>query len=278
MNIYAIVAVHNRWSFTEKFLNSLTTQELPSPASLKVIVINDGSSDVTERELRRRTDLTVLHGDSTLWWSGSIAKCLSVIRDQLNPGDFVYLGNNDTVLDPGHLGALIDAARQSSCDLVGSLSYEVWPTGERYPVTSAFRIDERKLDVINTRPEEIDHYRVDALAGRGLLLSARAARAIRFRPKAMPQHFADLAATSELISSGYRACVTLEATSTQLERAGSSVEFKPSLAQLLNPKSPLYIPALVTFWATTSKRKIPLLWRMPVRAVQQVTRRTYRLR
>jgi len=276
--IYAVVAVHNRWTFTEQFLRSLDAQRLPPGTTTRVIVVDDGSTDETGRNLRERPDVSVLPGDGTLWWSGSIDLALSRIRDILQRGDFVYLGNNDTVLDQGHLAALLRVAQESGCDLVGSVSYEIWPTGEHHPVTGAFRINEQELDVVNIPPEEIGQARVDALAGRGLLLSARAAHAIAFQPKAMPQHFADLAATSRLVKTGYRPCVSLDAISTQLERAGSSVEFKPSLAQLLNPKSPLYIPALVTFWATTSNRKLLLLWRIPARAARQVSRGSYRVR
>ena len=278
VTIYVVVAVHNRWPFTEQFLASLDTQRLPSKTNVRVVVVDDGSTDGTNRRLRERTDTSVLHGDGTLWWSGSIDLALSAIRGELNSGDFVYLGNNDTVLDSDHLAALIRASHESQCDLVGSMSYEIWPTGERYPVTGAFRVNEQELEVVNVRPEEIDQFPIDALAGRGLLLSARAARAIRFQPRVMPQHFADLAATSRLIRTGYRACVSLDATSTQLERAGSSVEFKPRLSQFLNPKSQLYIPALVSFWAAASSRKAPLLWRMPIRAVRQVTQGSYRVR
>lgn len=276
--IYVVVAVHNRWSFTEQFLSSLHAQDLPPGATMRIVVVDDGSSDETGLQLRLRTDVSVIRGNGTWWWCGSVDRALSRIRDQLNPEDFVYLGNNDTVLDPGHIAALLRSSQKSGCDLVGSVSFEIWPNGERHAVTGAFYIDERELNVVNIRPDEMSQRRVDALAGRGLLLNDRASRAIRFRPKVMPQHFADLAATSGLIRAGFRGCVSLDATSTQLERAGSSVEYKPSLAQLFNPKSPLYVPALVTFWATLAHRKFSLIWRMPTRAIRQITQGSYRVR
>lgn len=278
MIIYVIVAVHDRWNFTQQFLESIDAQVLPENATVHTVVVDDGSTDETSTRLRQRPDTTVISGDGSWWWAGSVDKALRWVKTRMSPGDFVYFGNNDTVLDPDHLRILGEAANERGCDLVGSISFEIWPTGERHPVSGAFRIDPVNLDVVNIPPNQLDRVPIDALAGRGLLLSAGATQALRFDPRLMPQHFADLAATAALISAGHRACVATTAISTQLERAGSSVEFKPSLSQLFAKKSQLYVPALVTFWIKRSPRRFPLLWRMPRRAVREIQRGSYSVR
>lgn len=277
MIIYVIVAVHDRWNFTQQFLESIDAQVLPENATVHTVVVDDGSTDETSTRLQERPNTTVISGDGSWWWAGSVDKALRWVRTCMSPGDFVYFGNNDTVLDPHHLRILVEAANEGDSDLVGSISFEIWPTGEHHPVSGAFRIDPVNLDVVNIPPDELDRVPIDALAGRGLLLSSGATQALRFDPRLMPQHFADLAATAALISAGHRACVAVTATSTQLERAGSSVEFKPSLSQLFAKKSQLYVPALVTFWLKRSPRRFPLLWRMPRRALLQLTRGNYRV-
>lgn len=278
MIIYVIVAVHNRWNFTQQFLQSIDAQVLPANATIHTLVVDDGSTDETAMRLRQRSDTTVITGDGSWWWAGSMDKALRWVRTRMRPGDFVYLGNNDTVLDPDHLQVLVEAANERGCDLVGSISFEIWPTGEHHPVSGAFRIDPVNLEVANIPSDELGRVPIDALAGRGLLLSSRAIQALRFHPRFMPQHFADLAATAALISAGHHACIATMATSTQLERAGSSVEFKPSLSQLFARKSQLYVPALVTFWIRRSPRRFPLLWRMPMRAVREIRRGSYSVR
>jgi len=276
--IYAIVAVHNRWEFTKKFLASLARQALPPEMSIHTVVIDDGSSDATSRGLAGRPHTTVITGDGSWWWAGSVNRGLGWVKNQLEDADYVYLGNNDTILSPDHLQTLISSAKENECDLVGSVSFEIWPTGEQHPVTNAFSIDSKRLAVVNIPPADIGRTRIDALAGRGLLLSARAAREIHFQPRLMPQHFADLAATANVIRSGLRPCVALAAESVQLERAGSSVEFKPGLSQVMNKRSPLFLPALVSFWLGRSPRRLPLLWRMPWRGLREMTRGSYRVR
>ena len=278
MIIYVIVAVHDRWAFTRQFLESVDAQVLPVEATVHTVVVDDGCTDETSTRLQGRSDTTVISGDGSWWWAGSVDKALRCVRTRMSPGDFVYLGNNDTVLDPHHLQTLVETANERGCDLVGSISFEIWPTGEHHPVSGAFRIDPVKLDVVNIPPDELDRLPIDALAGRGLLLSSRATQVLRFAPRFMPQHFADLAATADLINAGHRACVAVTATSTQLERAGSSVEFRPSLSQLFAKKSQLYVPALVTFWIKRSPRRFPLLWRMPMRAVREIRRGSYSVR
>jgi GT2 family glycosyltransferase len=278
MMIYAIVAVHNRWDFTKKFLASLARQALPPEMSIHTVVVDDGSSDATSRGLAGQPHTTVITGDGSWWWAGSVNRGLGWVKSQFEDSDYVYLGNNDTILSPDHLQTLICSAKENACDLVGSVSFEIWPTGEQHPVTNAFSIDSKRLEVVNIPPADIGRTRIDALAGRGLLLSARAAREIHFQPRLMPQHFADLAATANVIRSGLRPCVALAAESVQLERAGSSVEFKPGLSQVMNKRSPLFLPALVSFWLGRSPRRLPLLWRMPWRGLREMTRGSYRVR
>lgn len=277
MKIYVIVAVHNRWEFTRQFLESVETQALPADASIHTVIVDDGSTDATSTELARLPNVTAISGDGSLWWAGSVSIGLDWVRERMSDDDVVYLGNNDTILDAHHISELLEAVRSGECDLAGSVSFEIWPTGERHPVTAAFRVDEKNLNVINIPLDDIGRTSIDALAGRGLLLSSNAARAIRFPARSMPQHFADISATADLITSGYRPCVQVNAVSTQLERAGSSVEFKPNLVGLFDKRSSLYVPALVSFWLRRSPHPVALLWRMPARALRELRQGNYRI-
>lgn len=273
MRVFVLLPVHNRWSFTRQFLESLADQELASETSVTVVVIDDGSTDGTGTELARFPDVHVLSGNGTLWWAGSISEGLQWVLPQLTDRDLVYFANNDTILEPLHLATITQAMVDSGADLVGSVSFEIWPDGHRNPVTTAFTIDREHLDVVNIRPEELEVAHIDALAGRGLLVSPSAARALRFQPQRIPQHFADIAATVDLISQGFTAVVEPNATAVQLERAGSSVELKPTVASMLNKKSALYLPALTAFWwdQLTPLQRVTLAWRFPLRALRQLT-------
>ena len=243
MTIHVLVPVHNRAAFTEKFLESVREQECSQP--LHVLLIDDGSSDETTT-VARSFEADVLSGDGSWWWAGSVQRGLESIHAVVTDEDFVYLGNNDTVLAPGHFHALLEASLGDPRALIGSISNEVWPDGTLNPVSAGFQVHPGALIVENAGPHVTKG--LDALAGRGILLPGMAARSMRLSPRRMPQHFADLAATWSLRVQGHPLRVTTEAVSTQLERAGSSVEFRPSLRSAFNRRSSIYVPAMWNFW------------------------------
>lgn len=277
MKIFVLLPVHNRWSFTRRFLEALAGQELTPGTAVVPVVIDDGSTDVTRYELETHQEVHVLQGDGTLWWSGSICRGLEYVLPRLSDQDLVYLANNDTILDPKHLATITRTLMDKGADLVGSVSFEIWPDGHRHPVSTAFTIDREGLNVVNIPPEDLDSSRIDALAGRGLMLTPAAARALRLQPSRLPQHFADIAATADLIARGFTPIVEPKATALQLERAGSSVEFKPTVSSMLDKKSALYLPALTAFWwqQLSPGQRFTLAWRFPTRAFRQVVRGRY---
>lgn len=280
MTIFVVLPVHNRWNLTQQFLASLDAQTLPEETNLHLVAVDDGSTDATAQELAKRPGTTVLIGRGGLWWGGSVAKAIDWVRPRLREDDFVYLANNDTVLDPHHLSMLWQTHKRTGADLVGSISFEIWPGGERHPVTNAFHINRAELNVTNTPPEQLGSGAIDALAGRGLLVTSRAARLMHMNATLMPQHFADIAATARLIRQGMSVAVETQATSTQLERAGSSVEHKPSLMSLASKRSSIYAPALLAFWwqNLSPAQRLSLTWRMPARGLRQVFRGSYSLK
>lgn len=265
VTIIAVVPVHNRLAYTKEFLASLRAQECGE--DVRIVVVDDGSTDGTSEFLATEPDVTVVRGSGGLWWAGSVAAAIRMLAPQIQHGDHLYLGNNDTILDPGHLTALL---AQSSTDVVvGSVAVEVWPDGTRNPVSAGFLIDVELLEVRNAGLDRARN--LDGLAGRGMLIPASAVPHIRFHPRVMPQHFADLAFTAELKASGFRLDVAMDATSTQLERAGSSVEFTPHLSDALSKRSQIYLPALWSFWwfMSTPAQRMTLPVRFASRGFRQ---------
>lgn len=250
MTIYAVVPVHNRIELTLQFLDSLDAQQIDD--SVEVVIIDDGSTDGTTRTLQQRNGrfpITVLSGNGSLWWAGSVKKAITFLLPKVQSQDFLYLANNDTILDSQHLTHLLETASKHPRSLVGSCSQEIWPDESVHTVPGGFRIDVNDLSVtaINEADGEENH-RYDALAGRGLLIPAPALPEIRLHPRLMPQHFADLAFTQGLGKAGYTLFVNRGASSMQLDRAGSAVEHSHQPRPSFDKKSALYIPALLAFW------------------------------
>ena len=272
MSLFVLVAVHNRCAFTQQFIESVQAQVCRE--IVRICVVDDGSTDGTAEFLASQTDLDVVHGDGNLWWSGAVRRGFEHLRRVADPADWIYLGNNDTVLDPNHFSALLEAAIPGT--IVGSVAKEIWPDGTVNPVSAGFKIDSARLLVENLQVNSTDP--VDALAGRGLLLPVSAADPYLLEPHRMPQHFADLAFTASLKRLGWRLDVASAAQSTQLERAGSSVEFAPDLKDFSSKKSQMYLPALWNFWwdLSTPRQRLSLPVRFANRGVRQLLSGSYR--
>lgn len=285
MNIAIILPVHNRSAMTVGFLDSLVTQSVD--AHLSVIVIDDGSTDDTPGAIREWSNInrgnisvSLLTGDGSLWWAGATNLGFEALRRDSTNIDWIYLGNNDTVLDPNHLQFLVQTATENSKSIVGARSFEIWIDGHRHPVSSGFLIDPATLETLNV-PGTIDRVtEVDALSGRGILLPARVVTGIRMYPTMMPQHFADIAMTSDLRNQGYRLLIDHRAASVQTQRAGSSVEFQPRVSDFLQRRSALYMPALATFWWQQSSvvQRMTLPARLAGRFLRQARSGHYAMR
>jgi GT2 family glycosyltransferase len=278
MTIYVILPVHNRVEMTRQFLTSLERQSLQ--VRVHVVLVDDGSTDGTSMEFRDRPETTIITGDGSLWWAGSIQRALEAVRLEISEDDFLYLANNDTVLSPDHLPRLLHTALECPQSVIGSVSFEIWPGDIRHPVSAAFVIDPRRLEVSNLTGNVTELQSADALAGRGMLIPASALPHIRMNPKHRPQHFADLAMTHALGKAGFDLVVQPLATSTQLARAGSSVEIQPSVRDVLNRRSQLYLPGMWSFWweVSSPRQRFTLPFRFLSRAARQVGKGAYSLR
>lgn len=265
MTIFAVVPVHNRIELTLQFLDSLDAQQVQEV--VEVIVVDDGSSDGTKGRLDERPNrhrVRVIQGNGKLWWGGCVWKAIRWLQPRVDDEDWVFLANNDTVLDPRYLTNLLDTARTHPGALVGGRSFELWPDGSHHPVSTGFMIDTKSLVVRSIDGAMTGVTSVDALAGRGLLIPAAALPHVHMHQKLMPQHFADLHLTSKMTARGFRLLADHRAESMQLDRASSAVEHGQQLSPSFRKSSPMYVPALATFWwlQTPATQRVALPWRV----------------
>lgn len=102
--IYVLLPVHDRRPITESFVKGLIAQQDPS---VHLVVLDDGSTDRTgEAVTALLPSATILRGDGTWWWAGSLQRAFHWLRQQeLTTDDLVLIANDDTVLGPGFLAA-----------------------------------------------------------------------------------------------------------------------------------------------------------------------------
>jgi GT2 family glycosyltransferase len=108
--VAVVMTAYNRKDLTLACLRSLRAQEVPG-VLLDVFVLDDASTDGTSEAIAEHfPEITVLHGDSKLYWNGGMRRAFGAAI----AGDYDYYlwMNDDTTLDDGGLAVLLDTERQ----------------------------------------------------------------------------------------------------------------------------------------------------------------------
>ena len=127
MKYSVVIPTHNRLSMLQRVLEALENQK--NAPEFEVIVINDGSTDDTDRVLARREGITFRSQPNS---GPGRARNLGV---SLASGRFVVFIGDDTVPEPHFLAQHARTHADSGHDpLVACLGYTGWPSDE--PVTA----------------------------------------------------------------------------------------------------------------------------------------------
>jgi GT2 family glycosyltransferase len=191
INIGVVVPTHNRVGELLDCLESIYQQE---DIKLSVFVINDGSKDNTTVKVKEvYPDVSVIEGDGNLWWSGS--NNLG-IKAAINQGcNYILLLNDDNILAPNAVKAMLECALTHADTIVGSLvlikntnTIGYAGAGIDWLKGGPFLKDYRK-EYTNQYQELID---CDFLGGQGVLIeSSIFTRFGLFDAKSFPQYHGD---------------------------------------------------------------------------------------
>ncbi|MBX5162258.1 MULTISPECIES: glycosyltransferase family 2 protein [unclassified Rhizobium] len=196
MIVYVLIPVFNRLEHTRRVLASLRAQGIA--AKLRIIVVNDGSTDGTAEYLQSQRDVTEIRGDGNLWWGGAMEEGLKHVLPACQPADYILFLNNDTWFDDNFVETLVQVSKENGGAAVGSVIHE---EGLDPPLVSiGAKVNINRLAVWDLLSELSEtekrspdsQYRVDALSGRGTLYPALLFRRHgRMRPHLLPHYMAD---------------------------------------------------------------------------------------
>lgn len=279
MTVHVLMPVFNRLAMTQSMLAYLRAQVVDE--SLTLVVIDDGSTDGTGEFLATQEDVTVLHGDGSLWWGGAIDLGLGHVLPCAATDDWVLFVNNDTRIESGFIQALLTCARQHAPAAVGSvirdakLPHRLLSIG---PLINAWRF--RVTDAIDKPGMDGEHagaaMAVDALSGRGVLYPVSALRAVRgMRAHWLPHYHADYELALRVRSAGWYVLVTLSAVVYSSEEYGNSFRSSSLRQHFFTVRSPAYLPARLSFWwsASTLVQRVTLPVRLAAYVLVSALRR-----
>ncbi len=196
MTVFVLIPIFNRLHYTQRVIQHLRAQTCVR--DIRIVVIDDGSSDGSKDFLAEQNDVTILEGNGSLWWGGAIDLGLRHVLPAASADDYVLFLNNDTWFSPDYLDALIRVSRNAGGAAVGSVIHE--EQRDDPLVSIGPRIDINRVAVWDILAELPMHerknpkpvYEVDALSGRGTLYPVGLFKAHGgMRPHLLPHYMAD---------------------------------------------------------------------------------------
>jgi GT2 family glycosyltransferase len=208
--VYAVLPVFNRLAYTKKCLASFAKQKYKN---FEVIIIDDGSTDGTNKFISKKYPLRkIIRGNGNWWWTKSIYEGVKKARKTAKLNDYILLMNNDCFFGPNYISQLVRTAKRFPNSIIGSLAVRVekpsevveagvridWPTGLVYGVAQTVS---KKLSYYkNIRVVE----NLDALPGKGTLIPLKVFKKIRnFDYKRFPHYIADYEFTNRAKRAGF---------------------------------------------------------------------------
>lgn len=269
MTVHVVVPIFNRLALTQSQVACLRSQALNQP--LRILVVDDGSSDGTAEWLAAQNDIEVLQGDGSLFWGGAVDLAVRHLQTKAAAEDWVLLMNNDTTVADDFVQRLLDTAQANAPAAVGSVIRDeadhtrLLSIGAR---VDAWRLLTRDLlDKAGSQMVSDEAVDVDALSGRGALFPmASLIAAGGMRPRALPHYLADYEVSLRVRKHGWRLLVSTAAAVYSGDDYGSTRRALSWRDKLFSVRSPLYLPALLVFWWEASNwlQRLTLPLRLPL--------------
>ena len=265
--VSVVIPTHNDWEYTRECLQALTQVSYPN---LELLLVDDGSTDGTAEHVAQSfPHVRVLPGDGNLWWTGSMNLGL---QDALARGaDYVMALNNDVLVAPEAVSALVECAQKNKNAIVGSLIYKadepdmIWCAGGalRWPWPGEIMLGNGERDV--GQYEGIR--RVKWTPGMGTLMARDILLELNlYDARHMPQYIADADFTLRAGRAGHPVLVTSESKLyNHVENTGGITTDKQHITWLefisifTSLRSADYLPARLVFIF----RHCPKRWLLP---------------
>jgi len=207
-----LIPVFNNYRFTQKALQNLEHLK----TSVRVIVIDDGSSDGTSENIAREFPwVTVIRGDGSLWWSGAINMGMEYAFEQMNFSQVIWWNNDIICRDDYMLNAVKFINKHGSNTVIGSKIFFygkqniIWGMGGYFnPVNGG-----KDLIGLNQPDGEIYEKVVEAdwLPGMGTIISREVFRNTGYlNARDFPQYHGDSDYTLRIKKAGFRIIVEPE--------------------------------------------------------------------
>ena len=183
--VYVLIPTRNRKELLEKCIDSLIKQ---THKDIKIVVINDGSTDGTEELLKTKyPDVRIIKGDGNLWWTGCMIKAVEYTLPQVSDNDYILLQNDDTYMEDSYVSDLVEMSAKTNRMALGTTLKDIDSNKVIYN-THSFKNFLITPYVIDTDREVVDTFTIN---GRGTIIPVEVFNKVGNFSKIFPHYASD---------------------------------------------------------------------------------------
>ncbi|MEK7519654.1 MAG: glycosyltransferase family 2 protein [Patescibacteria group bacterium] len=215
--IFILIPIHNRKELTLACLASFAKQ---TRTDRQFVIVDDSSTDGSGEAVGvQYPSATIIRGTGDWWWTKSMNEGMHSILQKAQPGDFVLTINNDVEVGPDYLQKLVETSERRGRALAGSLVKNLYD-GSIQDAGVQARWDKfffPKLEYDQTKKE---NGRIDALAGRGVLIPIEVFQKIGLYSTTLPHYAADYDFSMRAKRRGFTLVISYEAVVYSKDQPG----------------------------------------------------------
>jgi len=207
-SVYVVTPVFNSKAHTLAFLKTVYKNDY---SNFTVVIVDDGSSDGSEKAIKKAYPKTVvLKGNGSLWWSRSTNKGVEYALK--NNADYILTVNNDVEVKQDWITELVKCALAHPKSLIGTTIYYKKNKSKVWYFGADFNLKTGDLYHIEDEPKAGEVRESKWLTGMGVLIPAEAYKKVgMYDAKSFPQYFADADFSLRAAGKGYKLLVSSKA-------------------------------------------------------------------
>ena len=276
MAVNIIIPVFNRINETKKIISNLRDQD--TCEKIKILIIDDGSTDGTSQWLSSQKDLFLLRGNGKLLWGGAINLGINYIIKNHPSDEWILLINNDVEVKKDYVDNLLKIAKKNYPAAVGS----VVKNKKNEIISLGPRIDPWHLKVEEIYKKnfvfknKFVYEDIDALSGRGVIYPLKSIiEAKGLNSKIFPHYYGDYSLSMKINKKGYKLITSLQAivfTDEDFKYIREQRKNYTIFKKLFSRKSNSLFYSYFFFWwqASNFKQKLSLPLRMLIFTIKRL--------
>ena len=203
------MAVRNRLQYTLECLKSFSKQTYKD---IEITIYDSGSTDGTYETISKiYPGIKLFKGDLNVWDNPGLSLCIDYVKSIAQPGDYILVQNDDTVMDPDFVQTLVTTSKSYNRSIVGAITKSKNTGKVIFHVSKLIKHLYQHIILTGDVPEVIEN--VPTLPTRGTIFPIEVFHKIGNFSKLFPHYGGDNDLTCRAKKAGFKLLVSTKAVS-----------------------------------------------------------------